>query len=423
MLLAALLTAALQDPTPPDFVPARVGSDSILVRSFYHDSMPSILTLDPGMPVRIVVTREPWARIQVPGGFVVWVYGVYVDVAEDGVHGILNEEHVRARPIPSTAGAEAHPVGVFSFGDPVLIFEEQDGWLKVRAPESLGAWTPLAGLEPLNSLPANWQALWEEEASVVPMPRLPEPLPVAAAPVTEEVSVAEVQETGIAAAEEFAGTDALIPGTETPVARVVVPIAVVEATTTVGEEPVAIAAVVPRDAPVVAEAATSLLDSPAPPTFLDSLAAADLDLASLDPNHWNEGLASEIEGIYTAVLWTADSALLVERARVGLDQLEARRLVTQSPPTVTVHTPPEPAYLLVGTLAWDPAFYSAVPWSIHTGDQTISVLSRDGRLNLADFRGHEVAVHGVWRKSAKRGHRVLEIDRLRLVLPPALAGS
>jgi len=377
-LLPLVFMAVPQEPTAPSFMPAHIGPGGAVVRSFHHDDMPILVELEAGTPVRVVATREPWARIQAPGGFAVWVWADYVDA--EGQDGVLNARHVRARPLPST-GADAYPVGQFLEGDRVTILQEQDGWFEVRAPENLGAWVRSRELNNLEEVPADWNTQW---ATLVGPP---------------EEDVVEV-ETSLA--------------TPTIATDVEGGVAMEEASIVLITDPV-----LPFEEAWIPEPGVATL------TTLEQ-AEAGLDSLALV---WNAELAGKVEAQLGSILWMSDQPELVARAQAGMGRLvecidlaaggsaaEAGASLTGS--ALTTAEDVDAPYSLVGTVIHTPKIYSAIPYTISVGEQTTSVMSRDGRFDLRDYVGREVAAHGVWRKSSKPGHRVLEVTKLR-VLPPA----
>ena len=392
-----LIFPALPQEEAPSFLYAQVGEHAATVRSFCHSETPVLTDLLPDTPIRVVAQRQPWSRIQVPGGFEVWVYGEFVD--REGDVGTLNATHVRARPLPATS-AKSYPVGQFLKGDRVYILEEKEKWLRVRAPENLGAWVLSESIVLLDKAPANWDALWLEA--------MPE----------DAVSGMElVKDTP----EEILVED--------------VPTEVVEKTPTedIGLVKVDIAETSPEATAteVVSAEMDETIEEPKEPKSLDQLDEAEAGLTELSAMGWNSNLAGKIESILGAVLWTSDESATLERAQAGLDRLERLRMLsTGDASSVSQFHALEASatrgidglassYSLVGKMEFLPELYSAVPFTIATGDTKDSVLSRDGRFNLRDYVGREVAVRGIWRKSSLKGHRVLEIENLR-VLPPIL---
>jgi len=373
------LAALQQEDAQASFVPATVVEGGAVVRSFHHVDMPVLAELSAGSLIKIIAKRDPWARVQVPGGFTVWVWADYLDVEGDG--GVINASHVRARPMPSTS-AKSYPVGQFSKGDEVLVVGLEENWLQVRAPETLGAWVELKYLNTMTEVPAEWEAQW---ASAQPQVEVP----------VEEMVVVSTDASGeaVIAAEQVSGDT-----TSFDLMGPVVP--------------------VPVDSTV------------------DALLAAETALLDLSGDNWSNEAAAQLEAVFGAVMWTSSDVDLVKRARLGLERLDAITLQTAqmnaAPATVELTTEvnaaaastaktvvfPQPQYALVGLLEYTPGVYSAVPYSISTGSQIDSVMSRDGRFDLHDFLGKEVAVRGIWRKSALRNHRVLEIVSIRIV-PPA----
>ena len=124
---------------------------------------PVMATLPAGTPVEVLERKKGRARITVPGGIAVWVYGKYV--SSDGDRGEIRGTTVNARPIPDTDNAKAPPVGRFKKGDRVTILEREGKWTRVRAPARLGAWIDEAALEPYSDTPANRKSAWETAGS------------------------------------------------------------------------------------------------------------------------------------------------------------------------------------------------------------------------------------------------------------------
>ncbi|MDP6128295.1 MAG: SH3 domain-containing protein, partial [Planctomycetota bacterium] len=276
-----LIFPALPQEEAPSFLYAQVGEHAATVRSFCHSETPVLTDLLPDTPIRVVAQRQPWSRIQVPGGFEVWVYGEFVD--REGDVGTLNATHVRARPLPATS-AKSYPVGQFLKGDRVYILEEKEKWLRVRAPENLGAWVLSESIVLLDKAPANWDALWLEampEDAVSGMELVKE--------IPEEILVEDV------------------------------PTEVVEKTPTedIGLVKVDIAETSPEATAteVVSAEMDETIEEPKEPKSLDQLDEAEAGLTELSAMGWNSNLAGKIESILGAVLWTSDESATLERAQ------------------------------------------------------------------------------------------------------------
>ena len=68
-----------------------------------------LLTRD--TPVRITENRGAWAKVEVPTGLYVWVYGKYL--TENSNESFINTDHVRARSLPSDHN-DSSVLGIFS---------------------------------------------------------------------------------------------------------------------------------------------------------------------------------------------------------------------------------------------------------------------------------------------------------------------
>lgn len=358
-----LLFSALPQEEPPSFLPAQVGEHAATVRSFCHSETPVLTDLFPDTPVRVVAQRQPWSRIQVPGGFEVWVYGDFVD--RDGNVGTLNATHVRARPLPNTT-TKSYPVGQFLKGDRVLILDEKEKWLRVRAPESLGAWVLSESIVLLDETPDNWDELWAEA--------LPKEMQIKEADVPEaEVLEELVKEQEISTA----------PSTETTEAVGLIKLDVPE--TPVAQETPA------TEAEPVTEQPVAEVEAPAS-DFSDRMQVAEDGLTNLSALGWNPTLAEQVESIFGAILWTSSELSDLEQAQAGLERLEHLRMLAtggtaeqaqfSAMEASATRSPAKSvnSYSLVGKLEYSPDVYSAVPYTIATGDTKDSVLSRDGKL-------------------------------------------
>ncbi|RMH04107.1 MAG: hypothetical protein D6702_04050 [Planctomycetota bacterium] len=356
-LLALSLPALLpaQEPAAaPPVEAARIAAEKGVIRSFHHPSMPVVAELPAGTPVRITARREPWARVQVPGGLVVWVYGTYVE--RRGARGVLTTDHVRARPLPST-GPESYPVGQFAKGDEVAILGEKGDWLQVRAPERLGGWIRLADLEVLGAEPSGWADQWAAARRTLLAPVAAE----AAAPAPEPDAAALDQ-------------------AEAKLARL---------------------AAGPWDSALADEVEAVL---GAVLWSSDDVVRVDRARIGLDRLETLRAAAALAEKVEAEKMKHAREAVAAEAAAARLESGPAQ--------------PKAPAdrFTLIGWLEYRPRVYSAAPWVIVAGGREQPVLALEGRYRLQEFADREVAVRGRYRPSSRPGLKVLEIERLR-VLP------
>ena len=395
-------------PAQDSFVPARVGEKGAEVHAYIAPSYPVVAELEPGTPVRVVSKRTPWSRIQAPGGFTVWVHENYVEIGGTGLEGRISASHVRARPLPSTA-QQSYPVGQFEKGDAVRVLGRDGEWVKVRAPESLGAWVQSEFLVELGSMPGDWESEWLEHRTAA-LPPIPDPLPVAgetrADPVGDDPSPP-------------VGEQATASGPEPREAATGTEAAVAEPATAAG-------------------GAAAVLSG----SSLQALVDAELGLARMGVKGWNAAEAGGYESAFRSVIASTDDPAYIARAEQGLERIDAMRTAEQvkldlqqrqahyerqaqiadqearrraEQPLQTLASPLE-RYTLIGWVERKPSVYEAVPHVITRGELSAPALSKDGRFNLADYVGREVAVMGSWRAGATPGTRVLEVDSVR-VLP------
>ena len=395
-----------EPPVLPTFYPAVVvGEKAVNIRSFYDKSSPVVASLSPAVPVRIVAERPPWARVQIPGGLVVWVYGDFVDV-EDG-KGVLNATHVRARPLPST-GPDSYPVGQFNKGDRVWVVVEKDAWLQVLAPESLAAWVPLEHLKKTPSLDSDldkksWQTAWNKYA----VKRTAKWKNLQTLPTPEEAAQVTLDESRDV---PLAGLLSLEP------------------------LPVVLPPTFPKEEEILVNLESALLQA-------EKRMKNHSDAVIKNIDAYNPTLAKGLERVYSTLLFHGTRQKQIERARQGLDKLDAlarfweaametrSRRAAVGGDTQTVEKvafalkPVQPKKyslektLVVGWMEYRPHLYSRAPFALTRGDKTTLLRSYDGRFFLKDFVGKELAVQGILRKDPDTpGVAILAVTQLR-VLP------
>jgi uncharacterized protein YgiM (DUF1202 family) len=116
-----------------------------------------LLTRD--TPVRITEERGAWAKVEVPTGLYVWVYGKYL--TENADQSFINTDHVRARSLPSN-----HPdssiLGIFSKGTSLAFISRQGDWKRVKALDSVTGWMRRDQLTVIDTVTEAWQTKWSE---------------------------------------------------------------------------------------------------------------------------------------------------------------------------------------------------------------------------------------------------------------------
>ncbi len=386
----------LQQPEPRF---AWVGEKPAPVHAWFADSTALLATLTPGLPVKVVETRTPWARIQVPGGFAVWVHGDFV--AREGNAGRISHRFVRARPLPSD-GAESYPVGKFQKDDPVEILGQEGPWLRVRAPEHLGGWVRTSFL----ILEEGETAAWTKEWAAERLTRKDSPPPGAAvpkpAPPPEKTKAA--------------------PALEAPSA--------IKAAPSEGE----------ADSPAPQAASAVLTES----GVEEALLQAEVALGKMaSAGEWDPATAGELETTLGAVRWVSSDSRQIARAREALARLEALRHAEQlkeqmaaakkaldseaaaaeaaarhkALEAVTAEpSSPLDAYDSVGWVEYRPALEASAPFVLVQGARIQHLVSPGGRFDLKDFLGREVAVRGSFEPDPVAGGKTLLIAELR-VLP------
>ena len=116
-----------------------------------------LLTRD--TPVRITEERGAWAKVEVPTGLYVWVYGKYL--TENANQSFINTDHVRARSLPSDH-RDSSVLGIFSKGTSLVFISRQGDWKRVKALDSVAGWMRLDQLTVIDAVTEAWQAKWSE---------------------------------------------------------------------------------------------------------------------------------------------------------------------------------------------------------------------------------------------------------------------
>lgn len=405
-LVSALLLAsphpAAQDSTTRC---ARVGPDGGAVRAFFDADSPEVAALTAGTPLRVAEIREPWARVEVPGGLDVWVHGDYLKW--NGADGELARDHVNARPLPST-DERSRPLGRFAAGDAVVRVGSEGEWFRVRAPERIGGWIPLAQIALLDAPPADWDEIWRT-ASAARAPLREEP--PAPEPPAPEPSGEHQPETG-------------------------------------------------KDSPPAATDGAREASAPRPRAFPPAQVARDparwLGLAHQDLGAlraelaagfegWDGARAQELETAFATVLWHGALAADLESARHGLASLDAlrrsygawlaageRRARAAGDELAAADwsarldalaagwgSDGDGGGLIAGWVEPRTGPDRELPWAIARNGQSVVAQDFDGRWRLADFAGREVVARGAWRADPRApGGRLLAVSEIRL-LPPA----
>jgi hypothetical protein len=408
LCLAPLPELPAQESAPR---PARVAAAQLDAHAFFDARSPVVASFTNGTPLRVLEVKTPWARVQAPGGFDLWVHGEFV--SWKGSDGTITAGRVNARPLPSDNSQTSAPLGRFDKGDAVVRTGHEGAWIKVRAPERISAWVKLEEIEILGSQPEGWEDSWNQAAA-------------ARAPVREDLPVPQPVPEPPQPAPNNAGT---------------------------GPAPAA-AAVVPAVTAAPAAAKREVGSFPAAqiakePTRWLELAQRDLNIfrsALADSyGNWQDARAQELEAAFSNVLWHGTQPADLDGARRSLSGLDALRrsygdwLATQharssqagdtvSVATITARqtalhngwgTELDGAALLCGWVEFRPAVNANRPFAVVRGGEAFLVHDFTDRWHLADYAGREIVVRGEWRvEEGAPEKRVLAITELRVL--PAL---
>ncbi len=443
--LSALLLFAPNQDQAPVLQPAVVAAEQIAeIRPFYDRKTSVLIKLDAGTPLHVVHENVPWSRVQIPGGLVVWVHKDFVEI--DGNTAVVKTSRLRARPMPST-DSKSHPVGKLKQDQRLPILDAKDDWLKVLAPEDLGAWVPSKEIRILNPVPGDWDEKWSTAAS-----KRRQEILATAKPVTNGVQVPVVDPPPKGDSAQKVNEKNSVNGG-------------VEVETT--ESSSAVDAVANTGSKLEPAASPRVPDAGSQSALLKQLVVADVftndPLAALANARANLDLhAKEVtdtlarfspevldncEWVFTEVLLKHKDPQHLASARLGLTRSDALRRFHQSALDAQLRKEdlqqqitsrnassgkqkeikivPEGgtgAYAWVGHLQYRPHQYPKTPFVAVRGKREVLLHSYDGRFYLKDFLGREVAVRGNWRPSDTHPElQVLSVDELR-VLPRASKG-
>jgi SH3-like domain-containing protein len=396
MLVALLLNfCALQ--SSADFSYAEVISDQVEIRAFYDAKAVVVFTAAKGTPVKVVAEMYPWSKVQIPGGYDLWVYKSLTTLdSEIGIYHV-NGSRTRSRSKPST-DADSHSLGVFPReADLVPLFIEED-WIKVRAPESMSAWVLSAEIKPTD---ANLDDVWQQHV----MQR-------------QAVSVVEV----IIEEPILVDIDSIPHET---VGAVPVEASSVAAPTlsSFGESEIAI------DSESFFEIAIPQLEALGDQVVID-YQAYDFELVSL------------LETQLAYVLWHTSNGEHVESARSAIAKLDGMRSYYLSRiNNQLIDTPlaqqgklnPElrklrnramfsrdttegAADIVVGWVEFKPRVQAAYPFEISRAKNNYLVQSVDSHYKLRDFVSRQVIMRGTWRSTqGAEGKPLFAISEMRIM--------
>jgi SH3-like domain-containing protein len=143
----------------PAFRPAMVSAKVAEVVGAHETDAQLLKLLTRDTPVRITEEHGTWAKVEVPTGLYVWVYGKYL--SETASQSFINTDNVRARSLPSNH-RDSSVLGIFSKGTNVVFISRQGDWKRIKAYNSVAGWMQLNKLTVLNIATEEWQAKWSE---------------------------------------------------------------------------------------------------------------------------------------------------------------------------------------------------------------------------------------------------------------------
>ncbi len=430
------------------------------IRPFYDRKTPVLVKLDPGTPVNVVHQNVPWSRVQIPGGLVVWVHKDFVTM--DGQTAVVQTSRLRARPMPSTAG-NSHPVGKLKKDQRLPVLDRKDDWLKVLAPEDLGAWVPTKELKIYAATPKDWKQQWAAAAE-----KRKNRILATAKPVVLDEKPASKDEGGGDAGSGEKVTSAKTSGevvkgsAEDSAKQTTSDSSKSESSQSSNQSASASESVVdsgsgakhvsPRTpgakpSPVLKKLVDAKAYAKDVPAALKA-ARANLDEhakeVTAEPQRFVEAIVANCEWVFTEIMLQQKDAEMIASARLGLTRSDALRRFHRSAmdaqqrkealqeelssrnASATVKKEeqiiPEGgkgAYAWVGHLQYRPHQYPETPFVAVRGKREVLLHSFDGRFYLKDFLGREIAVRGTWRPTqADPKLQVLSVEELR-VMPRA----
>jgi len=396
MLVALLLNfCALQ--SSADFSYAEVISDQVEIRAFYDAKAVVVFTAAKGTPVKVVAEMYPWSKVQIPGGYDLWVYKSLATLdSEMGIYHV-NGSRTRSRSKPSTA-ADSHSLGVFPRdADLVPLFIEED-WIKVRAPESMSAWVLSAEIKATD---ANLDDVWQQHV----MQR-------------QAVSVVEVIVEEPVLVDIDSIPHEIVGAVPVEASSVAVPVL-----SSFGESEIAI------DPESFFKIAIPQLETLGDQVVID-YQAYDFELVSLLETqlayvlwHTNNGehvesarsAIAKLDGMRSYYLSRINNQLIdTPLAQQGKLNPELRKLRNRA--MFSRDTTEGAADIVVGWVEFKPRVQAAYPFEISRAKNNYLVQSVDSHYKLRDFVSRQVIMRGTWRSTqGAEGKPLFAISEMRIM--------
>ncbi|MFT7516529.1 MAG: SH3-like domain-containing protein [Myxococcota bacterium] len=402
-MLAGLLLSLCAMQSSTDFAYATISADSAKIHAFYDSKSAVVFTAAKDTPLKVVAEMYPWSKVQIPGGYDLWVYKSLTELdAEQGIYHVTGSR-IRARPLPSTATA-SHPLGLFPWDCDLVPLVIEEEWIKVRAPESMAAWVLSASIiRSKDNLDAAWQEHLAQRLAISVVE-----VEVPAEEVVEEmIEEAIVTDNDKVTAATASATVVLAPPTLSSFD---------EGAIAVNPEAFfkfAIPALEQLGRKVVKDYHTYDFD------FISTLEAqlAYVLWHASNPGHVKTARAAfaKIDGMRSYYLSRIDNEIIdTPLARKGNLNPALRKLRDRA--SFSRDTTLGTNDIVVGWIEFRPRGQSNYPFEIVRGKSNYLLESPDSHYKLRDFANRQVIVRGSWQVTPGNDSRpVFEISELRLM--------
>ena len=131
------------------FVSAVVSSNFTEIFDGPTDQGQLLTLLAKGKPVQIIKKTDDWARVEVPTGLYVWVYGDFL--TETDGRWFINSDSVRARSRPSV-DPNSKVLGIFPKDFEVFFISRQGEWKRIKSVDHVSGWIRLDKIKILQTV-------------------------------------------------------------------------------------------------------------------------------------------------------------------------------------------------------------------------------------------------------------------------------
>ena len=143
----------------------RVGAHGQNAYALARTDSTLIERLPAGLLVKVIYKSGGWVKAEAAGGVPLWVFEDYIEI--DGGVGRIVGRGVHARPSPSVSDDPGF-VAAYPSGARVRVLGRLGRWVRVRAPESLGAWMPVDNLYTVDAPPREVDEEWRRQREAGP---------------------------------------------------------------------------------------------------------------------------------------------------------------------------------------------------------------------------------------------------------------